>query len=635
MPNGRILIVEDEGIVAEDLRTILLGSGFEVVGVADSFDAAAQLAANTRPDLALLDIRLKGPRDGIELAAELRRNDIGYVYLTSHADEQTLARAEITEPLGYVLKPFGAREMQPVLQTALYRHAAELRLRNLESWLRTTLASIGDAVVVTDRGARITFLNPCAERLLGATLRQASGQPLHEVMPLLDLRLGERMACVARRAIDDGEIVHFADDVDLVRRDGSRLPVEDSSAPIRDADGGISGAVVVLRDATARRRTEQERLEVERRMRDAERLESVSAVASGLAHDLNNVLTAILGSVQLCRDDGPSEDGAPLTEIESQVRMAAAMCQRLLAGPTTPTPIDPVAVADAVRDSLRIERALATAGIEFSAEFERPDLQVLADGLQFRQVLQNLLRNAAEALAADGGGIAVRAGAIRLPTPLLGERSTARLLRPGAYVWIEVADDGPGIPDDVLPRLFQPFQSTKSSSRGLGLASVSGIVRRHGASIEVESARGVGTVFRLFWPAPDAAGADPERAPVAQRTVLLVDDDDAVRRTTGKLLRSRGWECAEVGTAAEALERLCAEPTVAVVVLDLHLGSDRADELLLALRAERPELPVLLVSGMGHVDPALLFDERIEFLGKPFLVDELSQRLARLLTRPR
>lgn len=634
MKNGKIMIVEDEGIVAEDLRTILLGSGFQVVGIADSFDAAATLAQAARPDIALLDIRLKGKRDGIELAEELRRNDIGFVYLTSHADDRTLARAEVTEPLGYVLKPFGAREMQPILQMALYRHAAELRMRNLESWLRTTLASIGDGVIVTDRDARVTYLNPCAERLMGRSLREVSGALLHEVMPLLYVRSGVRVPCVAQRAIDCGEVVHLPPDVDLLRADATTVPVEDCGAPIRDDDGGISGAVVVIRDATNQRLDEQRRLDLDRRMRDTERLETVSAVASGLAHDLNNVLTSILGSVQLCREAGQN-DGTMLEEVESHVRMAAAMCHRMLPGSSASVAAQPVSVEAAVHDCMRIERVLAHPDIDFTTDLERPDLHVLGDGLQIRQVLQNLLRNAVEAIGDGGGGITVRAGAIRLPTTLLGERSAARLLRPGKYVWIEVADDGPGIPEDVKAHLFAPFQSTKSTARGLGLASVSGIVRRHSASIEVESARGVGTVIRLFWPAPDTEVTEPERSPLPGRTVLLVDDDDAVLHTTAKLLRTRGWACIEVADGDQALSELRAGTTIDAVVLDLHLGGEPIGELLQALRAERPAMPVLLVSGAGYADPALLLDDCVDFLGKPFLVDELSQRLVRLMGRGR
>ncbi|MBL8754010.1 MAG: response regulator, partial [Planctomycetes bacterium] len=247
MPNGRIMIVEDESLVAEDLEVCLSRSGYEIVGVADTFESARALAERTRPDLALLDIRLKGARDGIDLAAELRRRDIGFVYLTSHSDEGTLARAEVTEPLGYVLKPFGLREISPVLKTALYRHAAEVRQRNLEHWLATTLRSIGDGVIVTDLERRVTYMNPVAEALTRRSLRQASGVGLAEVLAVTTAATGKAVPCVAERALALRSVVTFDGEVVLRRADGTDVPVEDSAAPIVDADGKVSGVVIVFR----------------------------------------------------------------------------------------------------------------------------------------------------------------------------------------------------------------------------------------------------------------------------------------------------------------------------------------------------------------------------------------------------
>lgn len=636
MTSGRIMIVEDEGLVAEDLNSILAGAGFQVVGIADSFDSAKSLAEQARPDIALLDIRLKGPRDGIELASELRRRNIGFVYLTSHADVGTLARAEVTEPLGYVLKPFGAREMQPVLQTALYRHAAELRLRGLESWLRTTLSSIGDGVVVTDREARVTYVNPVAEALLGRQLRDVTGLPLADVLQVEDPATRTAVPCIATRAMDEAETVFLPDLAELLRPDGSRLPIEDCGAPVRDGDGAISGAVIVLRDASHRRRAEQRRLEAERRMKEAERLESIAVVAGGLAHDLNNVLTSIIGNVELCRDVVTVGEAVPLEEIENQARTAAALCRRILSGAAqAPVDLEPVAVDDVVRECLSTERVLAGHGVELSTQFERAELAVIADRLQFQQVLQNLLRNAVEALGPAGGTVAVRAGAIRLPSTMLGERTPARLLRPGHYVWLEVADDGPGIPEDVRLRLFTPFQSSKKAGRGLGLASVSGIVSRHQAAIEVESEPCVGTVFRLFWPAPAPADADDAAAATTRpRAALVVEDDASVRQTTTRLLQKRGWRCPAADGGAAALAQLRAGVDVDVAVLDLHLEDVAVEELLAELRVLRPALPVLLVSG-GALPPEMLLDEHTEFLSKPFLIDELNQRLHRLVAARR
>lgn len=640
MPTGRIMIVEDESLVAEDLHSCLSRSGYEVVGIADTFDEAKLLAEQERPDLALLDIRLKGPRDGIELAGELRRQNIGFVYLTSHGDEGTLARAEVTEPLGYVLKPFGAREMFPVLKTALYRHAAELRLRGLEHWLQTTLRSIGDGVLVTDLDGRVTFMNPVAELLTQRTLRSATGQPAAMVIPMLDAATGSELPCVAMRAMDAGAIVHVDPGVELVRADGTRVPIDDSAAPVRDHDGVITGAVVVLRDATTRRLVEQQRREAEKRMQDAEKLQSLGVLAGGLAHDLNNILTAILGGVALCRDQLADRGTEALAQIEENTKEAADLCRRMLAGagaaPIVPEPVD---VAAAVRQCVARERLRAGPQLQWIEEMEQPGLHAEADPVQLRQVLANLLRNAVEAVASRHGHVVVRHGALSLPCEYLAARSRARELPRGDYVWIEVADDGPGMAPDVLARVFEPFFTTKFTGRGLGLAGVHGIVRRHGGAVDADSEPGLGTRFCVFLPAArapqptlatPASTAVPRIVAPAPGVVLVVDDDDVVRSITSRVMKLRGWTCHEVATGTAAIELVRGGLAVDIVLLDMLMPGPSGREVLASLRAIAPDLPVLLVSGYCGIEEELREGRHVDFLAKPFTAEELLERVQRL-----
>jgi two-component system cell cycle sensor histidine kinase/response regulator CckA len=627
MSRGRILIVEDESLVAEDLQHCLSSSGYEVVGIADTFSAAKSIAESSRPDLALLDIRLKGPRDGIELADELRRQDIGYVYLTSHSDEGTLARAEVTEPLGYVLKPFGPREMLPVLRTAMYRHLSDLRQRNMDQWLRTTLRSIGDGVLVTDGDRNVTYLNPVAERMVGRSLRQVLGQPLTDVLRLVGAD-GKPPACVAARALAQSATVALDPDVELIRPDGTRLPVDDCAAPIREEGGQVSGVVLVVRDATASRKLERQRLEAERRMQEAERLESLGVLASGLAHDLNNILTAILGNAALARDGAPSAPDGPLSEIENNARAAADLCRRMLAG-TGAAPIDlrPVDVDASVRACVARERSLA-AEVGFVVTGGAGDLEVAADELQWRQVLQNLLRNAVEALAGRTGTVRVQWAAIELPRESLPESSVAAPLPPGRYLQLEVIDDGPGMAADVRARVFEPFFTTKFSGRGLGLASVHGIVRRHGGAIEVESEVGSGSCFRVFWPL--TPGSTPASAAPARSggRVLVIDDDSSVRAVTVGLLRRRGWHCEQAESGDHALAMLATGLDVDGILLDMMMPGLTTAQVLAALRAKHPRLPVLLLSGNGDGSAYLSSSPPVDFLAKPYQIDELLARIA-------
>ncbi len=633
MTTARIMIVEDEGLVADDLTACIRGFGYEVVGVADTVAAARQLAEATKPDLALLDIQLKGEADGIHLAHDLRKQQIGFVYLTAHSDTRTLERAQVTEPLGYVLKPFGARDMLPVLQTALYRHTSEKQLRSMERWLSTTLRSIGDGVLVTDLEGRVTFANRVAENILGMTRHEIVGREFADVLQLLEPDGTTADIDVAARAIRQKATVVIEPGTDLQRRDGTRIGIDDCAAPVFADDGLVTGAVVVFRDVTERRGVERKRREADMRMLEAEKMESIAVLASGLAHDLGNVLMAILGNVALCRHAGTDGTEQPLREVESGARAAVELCRRMLTGVgSAPLVATPVEIGPVLDQCARRERALAGDSVEFHVRLEHPDLRVQGDELQLKQVVANLLRNAAEAVAGRRGHVVLRAGALRLPNRFLHDEGTTADLAPGDYVWIEVNDDGPGIPADVKARLFEPRFTTKATGHGLGLANVHAIVRRHHGSITVESEPGLGSLFRIFLPAaPDPAGTPPEGSSTENHTgtILVVDDDSVVRQVTARLLATRKWRCVEADSGAAALDLLASGVKVDGLVLDMQMPGRSGAETLREIRKTRPTLPVVLVSGLGTTPP----DEDDPYttcLTKPFLVEELLAALRRV-----
>jgi len=628
--NGRIMIVEDEGLVADDLSSCIQGFGYDVVGVASSVEAAEQLVDRVKPDLVLLDIQLRGERDGIDLAAELRKKQIGFVYLTAHSDRRTLDRAEVTEPLGYVLKPFGARDMLPVLKTALYRHAAEKNLRGMEAWLSTTLRSIGDGVLVTDRDGRVTYVNPEAERLLGRRCQDVVGSDSAEVLHLVAPDGSAMASNLATRAIELSANVRLEPGLDLVRPDGTRVAIDDCASPVCSDRGDVTGAVVVFRDDSERRLVEQRRFEADQRMHEAEKLESLSVVSSGLAHDLNNVLVSVLGSVALCRATQPQPavlDSLQL--IEKSARDASVLCHRMLNGaganPLTLALVDLVAVVD---ECARRERTIAGDRVAIRTRFERPELFVSADEVQMQQVITNLLRNAVEAMRGAGGTVTVRGGTVTLPNEFARGQTGTDELPAGDYVWLEVADDGPGMPTNVKAKVFEPFFTTKTSGRGLGLANVASIVRRHDGVIACESEFGCGAVFRILL--PGSVEANSVRARAVPRTALVVDDDRGVRVVTSRLLGTRNWACHEASNGDDAVRMLRDGLAVDAVVLDMMMPGTDGNHALTAIRALRPELPVVVVSGLEPREPALVSDPHTAFLMKPFVIDQLTTAIERL-----
>ncbi len=253
-----ILIVEDEAIVAADLEGKLRRLGYEVADITAEGKEAVDLACRLRPSLVLMDIRLEGSIDGIEAAQAIRsRQDVPVIYLTAHSDAATLARAKLTGPFGYILKPFDERDLATQIELALFKHQADRELHEQREWLRVTLMSIGDAVIATDDLGRITFVNPVAELLTGWKAEEALGRPLPSVFCIVNEQTGRSLEEPVTRVLREGRPVALANHAALVARDGRIVPIEDSAAPILDAAGQVIGAVLVFHDVTEKRRAEE------------------------------------------------------------------------------------------------------------------------------------------------------------------------------------------------------------------------------------------------------------------------------------------------------------------------------------------------------------------------------------------
>lgn len=262
MAETRILVVEDESVVAKDIQWSLKGLGYAICGWASSGGEAIQKAGDLKPDLVLMDVVLKGEMDGIEASEHIRKNfNIPVIYLTAYADEHTLQRAKVTEPFGYILKPFEERELHTTLEVALYRHKTEKAIREKEQWLSTTLKSIGEGVITTDILGNVTFMNSVAESLTGWREVGALGKKVDEIFVIHNEsgRIVEHpVAQCQRRKAGVGPDVHT-----LLSGNGEAVLLEDNAAPIKNEDGGIIGYVLVFRDITDRKQN-QELLKKER-----------------------------------------------------------------------------------------------------------------------------------------------------------------------------------------------------------------------------------------------------------------------------------------------------------------------------------------------------------------------------------
>jgi len=410
--------------------------------------------------------------------------------------------------------------------------------------------------------------------------------------------------------------------------DGRRIEV---TANPQRLDGVTLGWVFRFRDVTERHLLEEQ-------LRQSQKMEAVGQLAGGVAHDFNNLLTIVRGNLDLLRDDVTLSGDARelLDEVGRAAARAADLTRQLLAFGRKQTLR--VSVFDLGETLTGIEpmlRRVIGANITLSADRDASATPVRADRGQLDQVVMNLVLNARDAMPAGG--------AIRLTTRLVrvSEARTVALgdvMPAGAYAELAVADTGSGIASDDLSRIFEPFYTTKpvGQGTGLGLAMVHGIVRQSHGFIDVESARGIGTTMRLLFPvavegavakaAVQPPAAAPAPAPGSQ-TILVAEDETAVRRLIKTLLRREGYTILEAANGREALEIIGSHPgPIHLVVSDVMMPELTGTALSRELRKERPELPVLLIS--GYTTPEGLGEADLAgggFLGKPFTTDALSE----------
>jgi PAS domain S-box-containing protein len=409
--------------------------------------------------------------------------------------------------------------------------------------------------------------------------------------------------------------------------------------------GSDDRMIVTVRDITERKHAVEERLRYERQIQEAQKLESLGTLAGGIAHDFNNLLTAILGNIELALLDIPRNSAARsdlLTAVTGTQRAAELAQQMLAYSGKGRFVVEWVEVPSAIQEIAQMMKASISKSAELRMHFPEGLPPIEVDASQLRQVIMNLVVNASEALENRSGMIDISVGVLD------GQRLSATQLQPheplppGPYLYIEVADTGMGIPSEQVDRIFDPFYSTKFTGRGLGLPTVLGIVRGHKGAIQVTSAPGKGTTFRVFFPAklhPQCAiSATPVPAAAARTAsgmILLVDDEPGVRDTASKLLARLGYQvlCAADGAQAIHLFRNQA-PRVSGILLDLTMPHLDGVQTLAEIRRIRADVPVIISSGYSETDVLQRFEglKVNGFIPKPYTLEGLRATLAKHLS---
>ena len=254
---ARIMVVEDEAVISLEIQDRLTKMGHSICGTAASGEEAVSVAAAKHPDLILMDVQLRGDVDGVETAQQIRdRIEIPVIYLTAFADDRTVERARLTEPFGYLIKPFSEKELYAAIETALYKHSMEAKLRESERRYAATVRCIADCVIVTDTDMKITLMNPAAQGVTGWGQAEAAGKRLDEIFKIVDEKELTPVESPMAETIKQRAVTNLTAPVLLITKNGEKVPVEDSAAPMIDEKGELTGAVMVFRDITERKNAE-------------------------------------------------------------------------------------------------------------------------------------------------------------------------------------------------------------------------------------------------------------------------------------------------------------------------------------------------------------------------------------------
>ena len=632
MNEPRILIVEDERIVAADISARLKQMGYQPVGQAASGEKAIALAGELRPDLVLMDIRLEGEMDGVAAANEIRqRFHIPSVFLSAYSEEATIQRAKLAEPFGYILKPFEGRELRATIEMALYKHQSEEALRKSEARLKFALET-------TQTGAwELDLLDHQMQRTQthGRIFGYETLLPSWSYERFLEHVLPEDRPEVQRKfrqAVTDQSDWSF--ECRIRRADGKVRWIWVRGGHERDSEGKANRMSGLVRDITERKRLED-------RAQQFQKMETIGYLTGSLAHQFNNILAAVMMNLELVQTLSPGAEARELLGgMLGSCQRAADLIKQLLAISSQSVmrrqPMDLAAMVS--KQCQEIDRLV---GERITLEFSSADklVWVNADRGMMEQVLVNLCLNARDAMK-EGGLLQVRLAEAEVGA----EQAKAHEKQPGRHVCLSVTDNGCGMDDQTMQRLFEPFFTTKDIGQGtgMGLATVRGMVQQQGGWVEVESCVGKGSTFQVYLPAvaqPPAAPAVSQVEKVArgQGTILVVEDESEVRRLTGMILVKTGYKVFEAADGPEALElwrKHRAE--IDLLYTDMVMpgglsGIDLAQRVL----GDKPGVKVIITSGYNTEMPDLskATDFSLVYLPKPSPAATLLSLIQRCLQR--
>ena len=504
------------------------------------------------------------------------------------------------------------------------------RLYEANDRFRSLIELAGSLVIYLDAELRITEFNPMAEQMFGRTRASVIGQSFATTLlsmaeqPLFAALVREVVASRSRRSFESSFWLH-----------GQKHWVEWSMACRCDPNGKVVEFVLVGQDITGQREKALALIRDEQRFQMIERLESIAIMAGGIAHDFNNLLNIILHNADTLQTTYSAQTliGQHLQHIISATQQAVDLVQQLLslAGQRSSV-VQRINLNSLINEVVSPWQSSLGKNIRVQLELEPALPEIMVDLVQIRQVLMNLLVNAAEALPEGHGSIRIQTGLRLITVNTIRRMVPPQNIEPGQYLFLSVHDDGIGIDPTILSRIFEPFFTTKQHGHGLGLAGVFQIVQRHNGALTVDSRPVQGSTFTVWLPVSSSTATRPTLGVESNHTILVIDDNPEIRTLTERILTRAGYQVLAFNSGRDAL-KVIAERTIACALVDVTLADMHGYEVCRQIAALNPNIPLALVSGY-LVDAAHLVDVPVvATLQKPFRAEELLTLVRRLIAK--